>query len=240
MIPAMRLNNPLAERSTMHRLRFILPLLAFLGIASGVAWADQGPADLVREARISFQRFLADPDMAWARKHLSEARAVVIVPSFLRAGFIIGGAGGRGVMLYRDPKTGAWSGPAFYAVGAGSLGFQIGADASEVLLMVMSDKTARDLMTTNISLGGDASVAAGPVGAGTGREFTADVASYARSKGLYAGLSLQGAVLKPTSGWNERFYGKPVSIEDILVKHAVDKPLGRQLRSTVEAAVAGR
>ena len=214
--------------------RFLLSLCLFLSIGS--AWAG-GPADLVREARLTFQRFMADPDMAWARKNLSKVRALVIVPNFLRAGFIFGGAGGRGVMVYRNPKTGTWTGPAFYVLGAGSVGFQIGADASEVLLMVMSDKTARALMSTSVSLGGDASVAAGPVGTGTGKEFTADVASYARSKGLYAGLSLEGAVLKPTSGWNEQFYGKPVSTEDILLRHKVDKPLARQLRAAVSGAM---
>lgn len=193
-----------------------------------------GTEQLVRTAQTTLDNFHNDPEMSWLRDNFKKARGVVVSPRVTRAAFVFGGSGGDAVVLARDGTTGRWVGPAFYNMGAGSVGFQIGADVSEVVILVMSDKALNALLSSSFKLGGDASVAAGPVGVGTSSSVTADMVSFARSKGVYAGLSLDGAVIKPDAGANEAFYGKAVSPVDILVRHTVNNsaaaPLQQSLR----------
>ena len=220
-----------------------------IGILGGLvlamaAWSSRA-ADtteqqaLIDESRITLQRFLADPEMTWLHRHIKESRGLLIIPSLLKAGFVIGGSGGSGVLLIRDKRTGKWSQPAFYTMGAGSIGLQAGASAAEVVLMVRTDKGVDALLSTKFELGAEASVAAGPVGAGA-KVATADVLSFARSKGAFLGASFEGAVIKPRDKWNRIYYGKPVSPSDILVRGLVSNPNTSKLRAEVTRAAQGR
>lgn len=183
----------------------------------------------VRTAQATLANFQNDPEMGGFRAHLKNAKAVVISPRVTKAGFVFGGSGGEALVLARD-KSGGWVGPAFYNMGAGSVGFQIGVEVSEVVILVMSEKALNALLSRSFRLGGDASVAAGPVGVGTASTVTADMVSFARSKGAYAGLSLDGAVLAPDTGANTAFYGQPASPVDILVRANIKNPAAAPLQ----------
>ena len=207
--------------------------ITYFGASAGAASKDiEKPEELVKAALVTFNNFSADPDMGWFRKNIGRAKAIIIYPRIIRAGFIFGGSGGSGVLLHRDEKTGNWSYPAFYTMGSGSFGFQAGVDFSEVVLMVMTQKGMDSLLSTNFKLGADVSVAAGPVGAGA-KAQTADVLSFSRAKGAFGGISVEGAVIKPRDKWNSAYYGKPVRTVDIAVKRSVKNPGADELRSAV-------
>ncbi len=204
-------------------------------VMPAVAGDFNKPEELVVKANLSFRNFVADPDMTWFRNNIGRARAVFIVPQLLKAGFIFGGSGGSGVLLAKDPKTGKWRYPAFYTMGAASFGFQAGAQASEVVLMVMTEKGLNALLTTSAKLGGDMSVAAGPVGAGASLA-TADVLAFSRTKGVFAGVSVEGSVIKTRDDWNQEYYGKPVNAVDILIRNRVKNPQADPLIRTITNA----
>jgi len=205
------------------------------GISTAVAADPSEQQVIVDKAVVTVNNFMADPDMAWLRSHIKNAQGVLIVPALVRAGFVFGGSGGRGVLLVRDNATGKWSEPAFYTVGSVSFGLQIGIEASEVIMMIQTRKGLDSLLTSSFKLGADASVAAGPVGAGA-TAATADVLSFARAKGAYAGLSLEGAVVKTSNDWNNAYYAKEVRPVDILVTHKVKNPGSAKLRTVVMTA----
>ena len=207
----------------MHSLRIPI-LLAFAGLAS---LAPDGRADeaaaaqvVVENANRTFTHFMMDPDMVWFRNNLDRARALLIVPKLGRGGFIIGGSGGRGLLLGRDSETGNWSQPAFYTMGSASFGLQIGGEQSEVIFVIMSNRGLDAMLSTKAQLGADMSVAAGPVGTGT-RAATTDVLSFARSKGAFAGLTVEGSIINPDSARNTAYYSEAVSPSDILIRHKV-------------------
>ena len=174
------------------------------------------PAGLVDRSLSVYRGFLADADMGWFRNNVVKARGIFIVPQMLRGGFIVGGSGGQGVLLAQDPASGKWSSPAFYSMGSLSFGLQIGADASEIILLVMTDRGLNAMLSTDLKLGADVAVAAGPVGA-SAKAQTADILAFGRSQGLYGGVSLEGAAISPMDDWNRQYYGKPVQVFDILV-----------------------
>jgi lipid-binding SYLF domain-containing protein len=209
-------------------------MLATPAIADDKAKA-QGVVDKMTE---SFNNLSADPNMGWFRDNLKKAKAVMILRQF-RAGFIIGGSGGSGVMLSHDAQ-GKWSHPAFYGMGSGSIGFQIGAEGSEVALLIMTQNGRDALLSTDVKLGGDISVAAGPVGAGA-KAATTDVLSFSRSKGIYGGVSLEGMVIGPRSSLNHAYYDQGVSSLDILVNQTVQNPGANDLVAEVtKMAGAGK
>ena len=213
---------------------------ALVGALPGLAWAAAEQQELIDDARRTLEHFMADPDMGWFRQYAPRARGVLIVPQLLKAGFIIGGEGGSGVLLGRDPTTGTWSPPAFYTMGAGSIGLQIGAEAQEIVLLVMTDKGVNSLLETNVKLGAEASVAAGPKGAGveaaTVPNLSADIVSFSRSKGLFGGISLEGAVVATRKEWNTAYYGQPVTSTDIIVRRSVDRAETAALQEAVRRA----
>ena len=188
------------------------------------------PQELVAKGTAVFKSFMHDPNMSWFRENVHKARGIFIVPQMLRGGFIIGGSGGSGMLVARDSKTNEWSYPAFYTMGSVSLGLQIGADASEIILMIMTQKGLNAMLSTEFKLGGDVSVAAGPVGE-SAKAQTADVLAFGRSKGLFGGVSIEGAVVAPRYEWNEAFYHQPASPVDILIKHTVKNPQADELRA---------
>jgi lipid-binding SYLF domain-containing protein len=151
-----------------------------------------------------------------------------------KAGLILGGSGGSGVLVARNEKTGDWSQPAFYTLGSVTLGLQIGGESAEVIMMVRTQKALDALYTTGFKLGGDTSVAAGPMGVGAKSVVTADIVSFAKSKGLFAGLNLEGAVVKVSADSNKAYYGKEVSPVDIIVKNEVSNPGTAKLRAELK------
>ncbi len=190
-----------------------------------------GTNEQVKSAQATLDTFRSDPQMQWFREHLKDAQGVLISPKVVRAGFILGGSGGEALLLARDGRK--WIGPAFYNVGTGSIGLQIGAEISEVIVLVMTEKAFDSLMSSSVKLGGDASVAAGPVGIGTGYDITTDMVSFAKAKGAYAGLNLEGAVITPDPAANAAFYGRAASASDVLVRKTISSaeaaPLQRSL-----------
>jgi len=210
---------------------FVLLMAAFVLGACTSDTEDEQQA-LVDNANASAKRFSADPDMAWFREHLDDAEGVLIIPTSIKAGWIIGGSGGSGVMLARRPDI-EWSYPAFYTMGSVTFGLQIGGEVSEIVLVIMS-KAGRDAMLTNeFKLGADISVAAGPVGAGA-KVQTADVLAFSRTKGgLYGGLNIEGAVIATRESWNRSYYGEGVRAIDILVTGTASNPGADALRQTV-------
>jgi len=176
---------------------------------------------IVDKARVTLSAFMRDKDYQWLRENIKNAKGVLIYPQVLKAGFILGGSGGTGVLLAKDSKTGEWSNPAFYTLGSVSFGLQIGGEAAEVVVLVMSQKGVDALLTSKFKLGGDTSIALGPVGAGAKANITADFISFAKSKGLYAGLNLDGSYLDVREKLNKAYYGKEATPVDIIVKKSV-------------------
>jgi SH3 domain-containing YSC84-like protein 1 len=195
---------------------------------------QQGTVD---NALVTFRNFMADNQMDWLQKNLKDAKALLIIPNLLKAGFVWGGSGGNGVLVVRDEKTGEWSQPAFYSIGSVTFGWQIGGESAEVIMMIRTQKALDALYTTKFKLGGDTSIAAGPVGAGAKSAVTTDIVSFARSKGLYAGLNLEGSMLKVNDASNKAYYGQMVSPVDIIVKKTVSNPGSEALRQVLKNAV---
>ncbi len=197
---------------------------------------------LVEKSRLTFESFIRDPTLGENLRILvQKARAVLIYPQVLRGAFIIGASGGSGVLLVQDQTSRKWGGPAFYTIGEASFGLQVGADASEVVLVALTDRGVSALLATSTKLGANASVALGPVGAGvTGAtaNISADIVSYSRNKGLYAGLSLEGAIVAVRDALNTAYYGKAVTPTEILVRREVSNPQAAGLIEDV-AKVAG-
>ena len=202
-----------------------------------VANEQQG---LVDKARVTFESFMADKNQSWLQENLNQAKGLIIIPSLLKAGFVVGGSGGSGLLIVKDDKTGQWSQPAFYTLGSGTFGLQIGAEAAEVIMMVRTQKAVDALFTSSFKLGGDTSIAVGPVGTGVKSNVVADIFSFSRTKGAYAGVSLEGSVIKTKDKWNEVYYGKTVSPNDVIVKRSVSNPGSEALRTSVAKAAAGK
>ena len=201
----------------------ILWVAAVLVFAIPPATAADDKADaqeIVNGAKTTVANFTADPDMSWFRDNVKKAKGVLIVPSLVKAGFILGGSGGNGVLLGRDEKTGKWSYPAFFTMGSATFGFAAGIEKSEVIMMIMTNKGMDSMLSTSFKLGADVSVAVGPVGAGA-KAQTVDVIAFSRAKGAYGGVNLEGAVISTRDALNSAYYGKPVRTVDIVVKHSV-------------------
>jgi lipid-binding SYLF domain-containing protein len=161
---------------------------------------------------------------------LDKAECVIVLPSVKKLAIGIGGSYGRGVMVCRGGEhfTGPWGAPAFYALEGGNIGFQLGGQATDFVLLVMNPRGARSLFNSKVKLGADAAAAAGPKGrtaqAATDVVMKAEILSYSRSKGLFAGVSLEGSTLRSDGGANQNLYGKKLNAEEILAKHQVGTP----------------
>ena len=212
-----------------------LVVVALAGCATDSTVSPSEPDLLVADARSTLSNFIRDPDQTWIQDNLSRARAILIAPQVVKAGFIFGGSGGRAVLVARDGRT--WVGPAFYDLATASVGFQVGVEVSEVIIVVMTDKGVNSLLSTSFKIGGDASIAAGPVGAGAKSTVTADLISFARAKGVYGGLNLDGTVVYANTGWNDAFYGRSNLLPpDILIRKTVTSPKAAALLADVTKA----
>ena len=202
--------------------------LLFLGNS---AWAGQ-EQDLVDMAETTLQEM--HQENAWFRDHGKEAKAIFIVPSLVRGAFILGGAGGRGVFMIRQ-SDGSWSAPAFYTMGSASVGLQIGIDTSKIVVVVRTQRGVESFYTNDFRLGGDVSIAVGPTGAGTrGGGFSGDFVAFAKSKGAYGGISLDGQGVAVEDQFNLNYYGLPLRPIDILVRGRAENPASASLQATAQ------
>lgn len=222
---------------TTHAALMVAALAASFSPAV-LAQADQ--RKLVSAATQTLSGFLNDPDMPWLRNNFNRAKAVLIAPRVTKAGFIVGGSGGRALVIARNAKTGKWVGPAFYVLATASVGFQAGVSVSETVSLVMTEKGLDSLLSDSFKLGGDVSVAAGPIGSGAQSNLVADFISFSRSKGIYGGLSLDGTVASTADKWNRLYYGHAVSAADILVRESVRHKQANELINVVAAAAKDR
>jgi len=213
--------------------------------AAGDAAKDARDAQqLVERAKLTVESFAADETVGKpVRNLIKKAKGVYIAPDVLRGAFIVGASGGSGVLLVRGDK-GQWNGPAFYTIGEASFGLQAGVDKSEVVLLIMSDRGVSSMLASSVKLGGDVSVAAGPVGVGATAEtanVSADILSFARAKGLYAGASLEGAVMAKREGLNEAYYNKnDITPTEILIKGMAANKQAEPLKTEVNKLATGK
>ena len=198
---------------------------------------------IVDKSKAAFVDLINDEHYTWLPAYLKTAKAVIIFPQILKAGFFLGGSGGTGVMLVHNVATGSWSEPAFYTLGSVTYGLQIGGEAAEVVMVAVNQKAVDSLLMSSVKLGGDASVAIGPIGGGakgtmTIPEVRADFISFAKTKGFYGGLNFEGSVMQVRDDLNSAYYGKHLTPNDILMKKNVAEPGANGLRSALQKALA--
>jgi lipid-binding SYLF domain-containing protein len=222
----------------------ILMIMFVLGRPSQVLASEKAEAQsIVDKATGTLTDLMNDEHFPWLHASLKTARGVVIFPQILKAGYILGGSGGTGILLVRNEANGTWSDPAFYTLGSVTFGLQIGAEAAEVIMVAVNQKAIDSLFSSSVKLGGDVSVAVGPIGGGakgsmTIPEITADFVSFAKTKGLYGGLNFEGAVMNVRNDLNISYYGKDVSPKDILMRRTVSASGAHELRSALQKASA--
>jgi lipid-binding SYLF domain-containing protein len=229
-----------AENRRVSRLRLLLVGAVLLGATAAPMATSASAADvaeqqrLVEKARLTLLAFAADPGLQAALREWSpETRALFIVPQFLRGAFVFGGAGGSGLLLVRDEKTGNWGDPVFYTIGSASFGLQVGGDVSEIVLLVRTIKGLEEFYRSDFKLGANAGMAAGPVGKGASvHGLAADIIAYARKKGVFAGIAINGAFVAVADEANEAYYGRPVRPTDIAIKQSAYNPRSLDLRNT--------
>lgn len=205
----------------------ILLALTWHIVTVDVSAADdlQEARQLVEKSQLTIENFATDANMEAVRDLMRTAKGVFIAPQVLKGAFILGASGGSGVFLTRHGQTNKWSQPAFYTIGGVSFGLQAGGEASEAVLLVMTERGVSAMLGNNFKLGADASLAVGPVGAGVGgatAALSADIITFSRAQGLYGGISVDGSVIALREGWNTAYYGKSVTPTDILVRGAVN------------------
>ena len=210
----------------MRMLLTLLLVCAFLPLAFA---ANQKEQNRVKESGEVLNEALNVPDDI-PQDLLNKAECLVILPSVKKAAFIVGASYGRGVMICRRGRhyRGLWGPPAMYALEGANIGFQAGGEATDYVLLVMNPRGARSLLSSKVTLGADASAAAGPKGrsgeAATDVVMNAEILSYSRARGLFAGVSLEGSTLRSDGGANKKLYGHNVSAKDIIARHRVQTP----------------
>jgi lipid-binding SYLF domain-containing protein len=210
------------ERRNPHRPCLTIAALGLLvGLGAAPAWADGAPERL-KEAATVLQEVMHAPDQGIPEDLLNSAYCVVIVPGVKKAGFIVGGKYGRGFVICRRDNRSGWGAPAAVRIEGGSVGLQIGASETDVIMLVMDRGSIDGILSSKFTLGGEADVAAGPVGrssnAQTDATLRAKILSYSRSRGAFAGVALTGATLREDLDENKEMYGKPVTNQEILTR----------------------
>jgi lipid-binding SYLF domain-containing protein len=226
----------------LHKLRSLIAVIGMLTAAVTVTMtpaplhASTEQQQLVDKARLTVEAFATDPQQEDVRQWVSSSKGVFIVPQLLRGAFVFGGAGGGGILLTRDEKSGEWSQPAFYNIGAVSFGLQAGADTSELIMIVRTQKGLEEFYRSDFKLGADVGVSVGPLGSNAAMGgVAADLVSFGRSKGAFMGMALDGAMIAVSDDSNSTYYGKAVRPTDILVKKSVMNPASAELRSAITA-----
>jgi lipid-binding SYLF domain-containing protein len=216
--------------------RVISSLLALATIALPMSASDRKEEERLQNCGTVLREIMDIPEDI-PQDLIDKAECIIVYPSVLKAAFVVGGSYGRGAMTCRTGEhfTGPWSAPSMMALEGASFGFQIGGQATDFVLLVMNPRGARSILKSKVKLGADASVAAGPKGrtveASTDATLRAEVLSYSRSRGLFAGISLAGATVRPDNDANERVYGRDVSASDIIFGKVKPTPGARRMIS---------
>jgi SH3 domain-containing YSC84-like protein 1 len=203
--------------------------LSLMGLMVLPVFGQDKEEDRVKNAGQVFTEIVNAPDTL-PQSILDKADCVVVLPSVVKAAFIVGASYGRGVMTCRGGKTfhGSWSAPTMMALEGGSFGLQLGGQATDFVLLLMTPRSAQNILVSKVKIGGDASAAAGPVGrnasAETDATLRAEILSYSRARGLFAGVSLSGSTLRADNDANKRLYGKDVTAQQIVFDKAVPPP----------------
>jgi lipid-binding SYLF domain-containing protein len=197
-----------------------LTQLAMLAMTGSVLYAADAPQRLDAAADV-ITEIMSAPDKGIPQDLLAKSECIVIVPGLKKGAFIVGAKYGKGFMSCRKPNGVGWSAPGSIRVEGGSFGFQIGGSETDVVLLVMNQGGAKKLLQSKFTVGGDASAAAGPVGrtssAATDAQMNAEILTYSRARGLFAGISLEGATLRPDDDWNKELYGREITNKDIVL-----------------------
>jgi lipid-binding SYLF domain-containing protein len=209
----------------------LLPLLA----APGAARAQTEQQTLVDRATLAVQELFADANSPELRSTLRRAKAVMVCPRVFKAGFILGGQGGACVLTAKTAS--GWSNPAFYGLGSGSIGLQIGVQDAQIVFLVLTDKGLAALMDSQFKIGADASVAVATIGAGVSGATTAalraDIVAFAQTRGLFAGVAIDGSLISQRSEWNHAYYGQTLAPQQIVLEHQGHNPGADPLRETL-------
>jgi SH3 domain-containing YSC84-like protein 1 len=202
-------------------------------LATSPAFADARRQSLVDQCLGSSRKVLSGKDYPDALKNMTKARAVLIIPELVQGGFIIGAAGGRGTLMVRA-GAGNWSYPAFYGMGSGSLGFQVGGKVSEIVFIILTEKGLNALLNSKFKFGAEAGVTLVAVGAGIEGATTAaagaDIIAYSNSNGLFAGASIEGSYLDADNDWNALYYGPGATSRAIVMDRRFTNPGAEPLR----------
>ncbi|HVA72126.1 MAG TPA: lipid-binding SYLF domain-containing protein [Candidatus Limnocylindrales bacterium] len=215
-------------------MKSIFSLIAMVALFSLPAYAQKNENNRIRNAGKVMVEILNVPDDIPADL-LNKAECVIVLPSVVKFAIGFGGSYGRGVMTCRSGRdfNGPWSAPSMMALEGGSFGFQLGGQATDFVLLVMNKRGASSILSSKVKLGGDMSAAAGPKGrsaaASTDVTMRAEILSYSRSRGLFAGISLEGSTLRPDNDGNARLYGKGITAKDIVINSAIRPPASAEL-----------
>lgn len=221
---------------TMNTLRRFLSAFLLFGLVAFLSTdvrAENDAKELVIKSEITLGNLLNNPDYHTLQALMNDAKGVLIFPSLLKAGFFFGAEGGSGILLARN-SDGSWGYPAFFTMGAISFGLQFGGQDSETILAIMTDRGIESIIDQEVKLGVDVSVAVGPVGIGAEAATTAqlaDIYSFSRARGVYAGASFEGAVIHGREDLNEEFYGSRVSATEIVVQKKYSSAEADKLRA---------
>lgn len=201
--------------------RFVLALAALLLAAPGLARAEGEAQMVVDRATLTVQSMMNQNTSQDPLALLRRARAVMVCPRVFKAGFFFGGSGGNCVLLGRA-GNGTWSYPAFYAIGSGSFGFQVGIEDSSIVMMILTNRGLNAVLNSHFKIGAGAGIAVATLGAGVQGSTTAavgaDIVAFSQSRGLYGGVSLEGSILSSRSGWDQAYYGRPYASRQIVVQ----------------------
>jgi lipid-binding SYLF domain-containing protein len=224
---------------SVYRNRLLAAAVATSLVFGGVslpARAASGEQATVDHALGTLQDLRGDKEFGNARELMHRARAVMIAPRIFKAGFFFGGEGGQAVLMVRGAR--GWSDPAFYTVASGSFGLQIGAQESEMIMFIMSDRALNALMRDHFKIGANAGIAVATLGStvegATTAAADADIVVWASASGAYAGISLDGTVVAPDRGDDANYYGRPVTSADIVLRRAVRNPAATPLVRTLD------
>ncbi|MBP8626001.1 MAG: lipid-binding SYLF domain-containing protein [Syntrophorhabdaceae bacterium] len=232
------------------RVSIITAIIFFIALISSLIDAKKVYGDdlaettqLVEKARFTLENFYKAREMEGFRGLAKKARGIFIAPQILKGAIIFGASGGSGVLVVHDKKTETWKGPAFYTIGEASFGLQIGGEAAEIVMLIMSERGISAMLSSSIKLGADIGIAMGPVGVGidaSTANISADIITFAMSKGVYGGISLEGAFIKARHDWNKAYYGKDVLPSDIIMENSVKNPHSNVLIKMVKTIVEAR
>jgi lipid-binding SYLF domain-containing protein len=221
--------------------KVLISLVVLLSTTAALAGDRENDVDRLQSGATVIKEIMSAPDAGVPDEIINNAKCIAVIPSMLKAAFGVGGAYGKGVASCRTEK--GWSAPAFFSLKGGSFGFQIGGQAADIVMLIMNDEGMNNLLASKFKLGADASVAAGPVGrhadASTDWKMRAQVLTYSRTRGIFAGISLNGAVITQSKDDTRDFYGRMVPFRTIL-RGNIDSPKEAEIWHDTLGTYAGK